>query len=119
MALALVTVFADQAGEMQIRQGQVYPQFFPPLAAGAGVGGFPRVHVQFAPARAPEPAIGLLRSFEQQHLVTLVKTIEQRRNLVGQGHFQKLRMIASQERIQIKTRRLLVELKFQGAGARA
>jgi len=37
MRLAVVAVFADQAGEVQIGRFQLQPRFFPRFAAGAGI----------------------------------------------------------------------------------
>ena len=51
--------------------------------AGAGVGGFTGFHLQFAAAGAPETAIGLLRPFQEQDILALIETIEQRRDFVG------------------------------------
>jgi len=86
MRLALETVFADHAGEMKVFRREVQAEFFGRLARGTGVRRFTIIHVQFATARTPETAIRLLRTFEQQHFVPLIKTIEQRGDFVRQLH---------------------------------
>src|SRR5690349_18234785 len=58
MGLALVTMFAHQAGQMQIRWPQHNPQFFARFTAATGVGGFSHISVEFAAAGAPEATVG-------------------------------------------------------------
>ena len=60
--------------------------FLARLAAGAGVRRFTQVRFQLATARAPQPAIRLLRPVQQQHFIRRVETVEQRRNFIGQRH---------------------------------
>ena len=86
MRLALETVFADDAGEVQIARGKLLAGFLVRFAAGAGVGRFAFVRVQLTAARTPQAAIRLLRAFEQEDLIALVEAVEQRGNFVGQLH---------------------------------
>lgn len=84
--LALETVFADEAGEVQISRGELLAGFLVRFAAGAGVGRFAFVRVQFAAARTPQTAIRLLRAFEQEDFIALVEAVEQRGDFVRQLH---------------------------------
>ena len=86
MRLALETVFADQAGQVQISRLQRHAGFLVRFAAGADVRRFADVHLQFPAAGAPQAAVRLLRAFEQQHFVALAETIQQRGDFVGQNH---------------------------------
>jgi hypothetical protein len=86
MRLALETVFADEAGEMQVARGELLAGFFVRLAAGAGVGRFAFVRVQLAAAWTPQATIRLLRAFEQEDFIVLVEAVEQRGDFVGQLH---------------------------------
>ena len=87
VGVALVTVFADEAGEVQVARGELLAGFFQGFAAGAGVGGFAFVGVQFAATRTPETAIGLLSAFEQEDFVLMVEAVEQGGDFVGQLHY--------------------------------
>ncbi len=86
MRVAQVAMLAHEARQMQIRWGQFQPHLFVRLAAGAGVGRFPCLRMEFATAGTPETAIRLLRAFEQQHIVPLVEAVKQRGDSVGQRH---------------------------------
>ena len=86
VGLALKAMLADQSGEPEIRRQKFQSQFLVGLAGGAGIGGFALVGMQLAPARTPEPAIWLLRPFQQQHFVARVEAVKQRGDLVGQFH---------------------------------
>jgi len=86
MRLALETVFADEAGEMEVRPKKLLTEFLVRFASSAGVRGFAFVGVEFAAARTPEAAIRLLRAFEQKDFIALVETIEQRGDFVRQLH---------------------------------
>lgn len=81
MCLALVTMFADQAGQVQIGGSQGDADFFAGLAAGAGVGRFAEVRLELTAARTPKAAIGFLGAFEQQDFVLLIEAIQQRGDL--------------------------------------
>ena len=87
MRLALVPVLAHHARQVQIRRRQFHAHLLLRLATGARIGRFPDVHLQLAAARAPETAVRLLGPLQQQHLVLLIKAIEQRGDFVGQRHF--------------------------------
>src|SRR6267154_1221497 len=86
MTLALVAVLADQAGEVQVGNRQRQPQFLLRLAARAGVRRFALVLMQLPAAGTPKSEIRFLSAFQQEHLVCLVETIEQRSDLIGQRH---------------------------------
>lgn len=86
MRLALETVFADEAGEMQIARAELLAGFLVRFATGAGVGRFAFVRVQLTAARTPQTAIRLMRAFEQKDFFALVETVEQRSDFVGQLH---------------------------------
>jgi hypothetical protein len=86
VGLALETVFADEAGEMEVRREKFLAEFLVRFAGRANVGRFAFVGVEFAAARTPEAAIRLLRAFEQEDVIALVKTIEQRGDFVRQLH---------------------------------
>ena len=86
MRLALETVFADEAGEVQISRGELLAGFLVRFAAGAGVGRFAFVRVQFAAARTPQTTIRLLCAFEQEDFIALVEAVEQRGDFVRQLH---------------------------------
>ena len=84
--LPFVAVLADESGQMQIARLNRQPQFFLCFATGTGVRRFAGVSVKFAAARTPKATIGFLRAFQQQHVILIVETIEQRRNFVRQSH---------------------------------
>jgi len=71
---------------MQIRRPYRDAQFLPGFAAGAGIRRLAQVHFQLAAARAPETAVGFLRAFKQQHVVTLIEAVKQGGDLVRQNH---------------------------------
>ena len=43
--------------------------------------------MKFTTTRTPKAAIRLVQSFDQQHFIALVETIEKRRDFIGQIHF--------------------------------
>lgn len=86
MALAEVTVFAHQTGEVEIVRLQRDAQLFAGFTAAAGMGRFADPGFQFASTRTPQPLVGFLGSFEQQHIILRVKAVEQGRDPVGQRH---------------------------------
>ena len=102
---ALVTVLADDAGQMEVRGVNFNAEFLRRFATGASVGRFANVHFQFATARAPETAVRFLRAFEQEHVVALVEAIKQRRNFMRQCHSQnfKFRMANVECKIPLST----------------
>src|SRR5262245_19767142 len=84
--LSLVAVLAGQTGQMKIAGSQRQAEFLSRLAAGAGVRRLARLGAEFAAARAPEAAVGFLGPFKQEHLVAVIERVEQRGNVVRQGH---------------------------------
>ena len=82
--LALKAVFAHEAGEVEIGRREGLAEFLMRLARSADVRGFAEVGLEFAPARTPEAAVGLLGAFEQENFVALVEAVEQRGDFVGQ-----------------------------------
>ena len=100
VGLALITMLADEAGQVQVRRLDFDAEFLLRLAAGAGVGRFAGVHLQLAAARAPEAAVRLLRAFEQQHFIAPVEAIQQRGGFVGQNHGCKFQISDAECRMQ-------------------
>lgn len=86
VGLPLETMLADEAGEMKIGPKKLLAEFLVRFAGGAGVGRFAFVGVQLAAARTPEAAIRLLRAFEQEDFILLIKAIQQRGDFVRQLH---------------------------------
>lgn len=82
MCLALITVLADESGQMQIGNGNVRANFFLCFATRADIRRFADVRFQLATARAPIATIRLLRTLQQQHFIALIETIEQRCDFV-------------------------------------
>lgn len=82
----LIAVLTDEAGEMQVARVELQAGFLAGLAAGAGIGGFTLVRVQFAAARTPAAAIRFLSAFEQEDFIALIETVEQCGDLVRQLH---------------------------------
>ena len=86
MRPALITMFADETGQMQIHRAHLNAEFLPGLAAGAGIRRFADVHFQLAAARTPETAIRLPRALKQQYLIPLIEAVKQRGDFVRQCH---------------------------------
>src|SRR5258706_4642966 len=86
MRRALVAAFANHSHQVQIGHRDCHPKFFFRFATGALVGRFAFRSVQFPAARTPHAEIWFLHAFEQQHVILLVETIKQSRNLVRQRH---------------------------------
>ena len=86
MTLAFVTVFADNSGEMQIRRRNAQLQFFSRFTAGASVGRFAKLRLEFASAGTPQTEVGLLGPLEEQNLPLMIEAVEQSRYRVGQIH---------------------------------
>jgi len=84
VALSLVTVLADEAGQVQVGRLEAQAEFLVRFAAGAGVRRLAHAGVKFAATRAPEAEIRFLRPLEQQDFVALIETVKQRGNFVGQ-----------------------------------
>ncbi len=86
MALALVAVLADQAGQAQIGNGQCQAKFLLRFSARTRVGRFAFVLMQFSATRTPKSKIRFLRPLQQQYLVFLVKAVKQGGDLIRQRH---------------------------------
>lgn len=86
MGLAQIAMFADDAGKMTVLGLNHEPDLFFGFPARAGIGRFPKVRIQLSAAGAPAAEIRLLVAFHKQHLLLLVKTVEQRGDFVGQTH---------------------------------
>src|SRR6185295_2123855 len=86
MRLAFVTVFADDACQVQLRRRNSQADFFGGLPTGAGVRRFACLSLQLPAAGAPETEVRFLAPLEQQNLIALVEAIEQSGDLVGQRH---------------------------------
>lgn len=86
MGLAQIAMFADDAGKVTVLRSNHQPYFFFGFTARAGIGRFPKVRIQLSAAGAPAAEIRLLVAFHEQHLLVLVKTVEQRGDFVGQTH---------------------------------
>ncbi len=89
MRLSLITMFAHQSGQVQIRCRQLNSQFLVGFTAAAGIWGFAHVHMKFPAARAPKTAVRFLSSLKEKHLVPGIETIQQRRDFVWQRHGSK------------------------------
>jgi len=90
MTLALIAVFTDDAGQVQIRRRDSQPKLFLRFPTSAGIRRFAYVRMQLAAARTPQPAIRLLRAFEQQDMVALIEAIKQRGDFVGKRHWRNV-----------------------------
>lgn len=78
MTLALIALFRNDAGEVQIGRRDLQAHFLERLPASAGVRGFAALDMQLAAAGTPQSQVRLLRPFQQQHIVALIETIKQR-----------------------------------------
>jgi len=86
MTLALVPMLADNSRQMQIGGGNPESHLLSSFSASAGVRRFALFRVQFAATRAPQSQIRFLRPFQQQHLIVVIKTVEQSRDVVWHPH---------------------------------
>lgn len=86
MRLALVTMLADDAGEVQVARTQPQAGFLPRLATGASVRRLTHIGAELPAARTPEAPVGRLRPLQQQDFVAFVEAVEQRGDFVGQRH---------------------------------
>src|SRR5579859_4937267 len=90
VAVALVTVFADQARQMQVRSRNPEPKFFLSLPAGTRIGRFTFRSIEFPAARTPQAKIRLLRPFQQQDFFVSVETIQQCGDVVSGTHLGRV-----------------------------
>ena len=86
MGLALIPVLADEAGEVKVGGGQFRADLLGGFTAGTGIGGFADVHLQFTATGTPKAAIGFLGALEKKNLASLIETIEEGGNFIGQRH---------------------------------
>lgn len=86
MGLALVAVFRDDAGEVEVLRLQRESEFFASLAHCAGEGGFAASGFEFAATGAPEAEVGFLGAFEQEGMAFGIEGVKQGGDLVGQRH---------------------------------
>src|SRR6266700_5131003 len=86
MAPALIAVLADDPSQVQGGGRNDQAKLLLRFPAGAGVGRFTFMSVKFPTARAPEAEVGFLRPLQQQHVVLLIKAVEQGGDLIGQRH---------------------------------
>ncbi len=86
VGLPLVTVLADQPGQMQVGGLEGQTKFFRGFATGAGVRRFAQVGPEFSAARTPQAAVRFLRPLQQEDFVLFIETVEQRADLVRQRH---------------------------------
>ena len=84
VGLSLVSVFADQTGQVQVGWLEAQADFLLGFATGAGIRGFAGFGFQLAAARAPQATVGFLSALEQQHSVSVVEAVEQGGDAVGQ-----------------------------------
>lgn len=84
MRVALVAMFADEAGEVEIAGREDKAHFLVCLAAGASVGRLADVSLELAAGRTPQAAIRLLRALEQEDFIRCVEAVEERGDFVGQ-----------------------------------
>ena len=81
MRLTAVAVLGSDSDQVEITWLNCDTEFFARFTASAHVRTFALLDMNFATARAPEAAVWLTCSFEQQNLVLFVETVEKRRNL--------------------------------------
>jgi hypothetical protein len=86
MGMILVTVFADDAGEMEVSGLENESNFFMGLADCAGVWAFAGIGLKFATRGAEEPLIGLFFSPHYEHPTIGMEAIQQSGNTIRQRH---------------------------------
>src|SRR5207247_2809174 len=86
MTLALIAMLAYQTGQVQVSRQERDAEFLLRLTAGARVGRFTFIRVQFSAAGTPQPEIWLLGPLQQKDFVLVIETIKERSDLVRQGH---------------------------------
>jgi hypothetical protein len=88
MVFAIVTVFGDDAGEVQVADGNLQAGFFADFTHGAFVGGFAFLGVKFSPDGAPEAPVRLLSSVQQEQVSLLVEQVDEGGDFVPQLHWE-------------------------------
>ncbi len=86
MGLALVTVFADDAGEMEVSGLESKANFLAGLADCAGVWAFAGIGLKLASWGAEEPSIGLIFPPHYEHPTIGMEAIQQSGNAIRQRH---------------------------------
>ena len=84
MGVALIAVFADDAGEVEVVGRELQAGFFAGFTDGAGVRAFSGVGFELAAGRTVAAAVGLMVALDQQHAPILVKGVQQRGNPIWQ-----------------------------------
>ena len=84
MGVALIAVFADDAGEVEVVGRELQAGFFASFTDGAGVRAFSGVGFELAAGRTVAAAVGLMIALDQQHAPILVKGVQQCGNPVWQ-----------------------------------
>ena len=84
MGVALIAVFADDAGEVKVVGREFQAGFFAGFTDGAGVRAFADVVFELAAGWTVAAAVGLMIALDQQHAPILVKGVQQRGNPVWQ-----------------------------------
>lgn len=86
MGLILVTVFADDAGEMEVSGLENESNFFMGLADCAGVWAFAGIGLKLATWGAEEPSIRLIFPPHYEHPTIGMEAIQQSGNTIRQRH---------------------------------
>jgi len=86
MSVALIAVFADDAGEVEVVGRELQSGFFVGFTDGTGVRAFSIFGFELAAWRTIAAAVGLMIALDQQHAPILVKGVQQRGNPVWQRH---------------------------------
>ena len=86
MSVALIAVFADDAGEVEVVGHELQAGFFAGFTDGTGVRAFSSFGFELAAWRTIAAAVGLMIALDQQHAPILVKGVQQRGNPVWQRH---------------------------------
>ena len=84
MGVALIAVFTDDAGEVEVVGRELQAGFFAGFTDGAGVWAFSGVGFELAAGRTVAAAVGLMIALDQQHAPILVKGVQQCGNPVWQ-----------------------------------
>jgi len=84
--VTLVTVFAHEAGEVEVRRQKIQARFLARFPGGTRVGRFADLGLEFTAARAPTAEVGRLGALEQEDFIAGVEAVKQRGDLVRQRH---------------------------------
>ena len=86
MGAALISLFAHNAGEVEIGGSESDAHFFMGFSTGTIVGRFPAVRFQFASTGTPQSLVRFLGPFEQEDPILRIEDVEQRGDLVWERH---------------------------------